>query len=46
LSNVVFTPHNAGQAEEVWPRIVRACFANIERVARGEPPHFLARKLE
>jgi phosphoglycerate dehydrogenase-like enzyme len=46
LPNVVFTPHNAGQAEEVWPRIVRTCFANIERVANGEPPRFLARKLE
>ncbi len=46
LPNVVFTPHNAGQAEEVWPRIVRTCFANIERVARGEPPQFLARPLD
>jgi len=46
LPNVVFTPHNAGQAEEVWPRIVRTCFANIERVARGEPPRFIARKRE
>jgi phosphoglycerate dehydrogenase-like enzyme len=46
LPNVVLTPHTAGQAEEVWPRIVRTCFANIERVARGEPPRFLARKLE
>ena len=46
LPNVVFTPHNAGQAEEVWPRIVRTCFANIQRVSRGEPPRFLARKLE
>jgi phosphoglycerate dehydrogenase-like enzyme len=46
LPNVVFTPHVAGQAEEVWPRIVRTCLANIERVARGEPPHFLARKLD
>ena len=44
--NVVFTPHNAGQADEVWPRIVRTCFANVERVARGEPPQFLARPLE
>src|SRR5579859_2326104 len=42
LPNVVFTPHNGGQAEEVWPRIVRTCFENIERVARGEPPRFLA----
>jgi phosphoglycerate dehydrogenase-like enzyme len=46
LPNVVFTPHNGGQAEEVWPRIVRTCFSNIERVARGEPPLFLARPLD
>jgi phosphoglycerate dehydrogenase-like enzyme len=46
LPNVVLTPHNAGQADEVWPRIVQTCFANIERVARGEPPRFLARPLE
>ncbi|HEX8967768.1 MAG TPA: 2-hydroxyacid dehydrogenase [Chloroflexota bacterium] len=45
LDNVVFTPHNAGQAAEVWPRIVRTCFANIERVARGEPPLYPARPL-
>ena len=30
LPNVVLTPHNAGQADEVWPRIVQTCFANIE----------------
>jgi phosphoglycerate dehydrogenase-like enzyme len=46
LPNVVFTPHNGGQAEEVWPRIVRTCFANIERVARGEPPLYLAKPLD
>jgi len=46
LPNVVFTPHTGGQAEEVWPRIVRTCFANVERVARGEPPQFLARPLD
>jgi phosphoglycerate dehydrogenase-like enzyme len=46
LPNVVFTPHNAGQAEEVWPRIVRTCFANVERVARGEAPLFLAKPLD
>jgi phosphoglycerate dehydrogenase-like enzyme len=46
LSNVVFTPHNAGQADEVWPRIVRTCFENVQRVANGEPPEFLARPLE
>jgi phosphoglycerate dehydrogenase-like enzyme len=46
LPNVVFTPHTGGQAEEVWPRIVRTCFANVERVARGEPPRFLAKPLD
>jgi len=46
LPNVVFTPHTAGQSDEVWPRIVRTCFANIERVARGEPPLHLARPLD
>ena len=46
LDNVVLTPHNGGQSEAVWPRIVRTCFANIERVARGEPPKFIARPLD
>jgi phosphoglycerate dehydrogenase-like enzyme len=46
LPNVVFTPHNGGQAEEVWPRIVRTCFDNVERVARGEPPRYLASPLD
>jgi phosphoglycerate dehydrogenase-like enzyme len=45
LPNVVFTPHNAGQSDHVWPRIVRTCFANVEAVSRGEPPRFLARPL-
>jgi phosphoglycerate dehydrogenase-like enzyme len=44
LPRVVFTPHVAGQSDEVWPRIVRTCFMNIERVARGEPPLYLARQ--
>jgi phosphoglycerate dehydrogenase-like enzyme len=46
LPNVVFTPHNGGQSDDVWPRVVRTCFANVERVARGEAPLFLARALE
>jgi glyoxylate reductase/D-3-phosphoglycerate dehydrogenase len=45
MPNVVFTPHTAGQAEEVWPRIVHTCFDNIQRVSRGEPPRYLAREL-
>jgi phosphoglycerate dehydrogenase-like enzyme len=46
LPNVIFTPHNAGSAEEVWPRVVQTCFANIDRVARGEPPLHLALPLD
>jgi len=46
LPSVIFTPHNAGSAEEVWPRVVATCFANIERVARGEPPLHLAVPLD
>jgi phosphoglycerate dehydrogenase-like enzyme len=46
LPNVILTPHNAGSAVEVWPRVVATCFANIERVARGEPPLHIARPLD
>jgi phosphoglycerate dehydrogenase-like enzyme len=46
LPNVVFTPHNAGQSDNVWPRIVSTCFANVEAVSRGEPPRFLAPPLD
>ncbi len=46
LPNVILTPHNAGSAEEVWPRVVATCFDNIERVARGQPPHHLAIPLD
>jgi phosphoglycerate dehydrogenase-like enzyme len=46
LPNVVLTPHNGGQAEEVWPRIVQTCFANVQRVAGGQPPLFLAKLLD
>jgi glyoxylate reductase/D-3-phosphoglycerate dehydrogenase len=38
LDNVVFSPHNAGTSVEVWPRVVAACFENVQRVARGEEP--------
>ncbi|HEY3061196.1 MAG TPA: 2-hydroxyacid dehydrogenase [Chloroflexota bacterium] len=46
LDNVILTPHNAGSAEEVWPRVVATCFGNIERVNRGEPPQHLAVPLD
>jgi phosphoglycerate dehydrogenase-like enzyme len=45
LPNVVLTPHVGGQAEEVWPRIVNNCFANVQRVENGEPPFFMAHPL-
>jgi phosphoglycerate dehydrogenase-like enzyme len=44
--NVLLTPHNAGSSAEVWPRVIAACFANIQRVARGEPPQNLARNYD
>ena len=46
LPNVVLTPHSGGQADEVWPRIVATCFANVQRVASGEDPLYLARSLD
>jgi len=46
LDNVILTPHVAGSSAEVWPRVVANCFANIERVGRGEPPGNLARRYE
>jgi phosphoglycerate dehydrogenase-like enzyme len=46
LDNVLLTPHTAGTAVEAWPRIVQACFDNVARVARGEPPRNLARPLD
>lgn len=46
LDNVLLTPHVAGVSAEVWPRVVAACFDNLQRVARGELPINLARKLD
>lgn len=38
LSNVVLTPHTAGPTWQSFPRRFANCFANIERVQRGERP--------
>ena len=38
LPNVVLSPHAAGPTWESWPKRFGHSFANIERVARGEPP--------
>ena len=43
LENIVFSPHHAGSSAAVWPRVIANCFANIQRVAAGQPPLNLAR---
>jgi glyoxylate reductase/D-3-phosphoglycerate dehydrogenase len=45
LSNVVLTPHTAGPTWESYPRRFANCFANIERVQRGEPPLWVVEEL-
>ena len=45
LSNIVLTPHAAGPTWESWPKRYRNGFANIERVARGEPPQWIVPEL-
>jgi glyoxylate reductase/D-3-phosphoglycerate dehydrogenase len=45
LTNVVLTPHTAGPTWQSWPRRFANCFANIERVARGEPPLWVVEEL-
>jgi phosphoglycerate dehydrogenase-like enzyme len=45
LSNVVLTPHSAGPTWQSFPRRFANCFANIERVQRGEPPLWVVDEL-
>ena len=45
LPNIVLTPHSAGPTWESYPRRFANCFANIERVQRGEPPHWVVEEL-
>jgi phosphoglycerate dehydrogenase-like enzyme len=45
LSNVVLTPHSAGPTWESFPRRFANCFANIERVQRGEEPLWVVEEL-
>src|SRR5450631_599336 len=45
LSNVVLTPHTAGPTWESYPRRFANCFANIERVQRGEKPLWVVEEL-
>jgi phosphoglycerate dehydrogenase-like enzyme len=45
LDNVVLTPHTAGPTWESWPRRFANAYANVERVARGEPPRWVIPEL-
>jgi phosphoglycerate dehydrogenase-like enzyme len=45
LANVIVTPHTAGPTWESWPRRFANAYANVERVARGEPPHWVIPEL-
>jgi len=37
LDNVVLSPHTAGGVIDNVPNVARHCFANMQKVARGEP---------
>jgi phosphoglycerate dehydrogenase-like enzyme len=45
LPNVILTPHTAGPTWESFPRRFANCFANIERVQRGEKPLWVVEEL-
>jgi phosphoglycerate dehydrogenase-like enzyme len=45
LPNIVLTPHTAGPTWESYPRRFANCFANIERVQRGEKPLWVVEEL-
>jgi glyoxylate reductase/D-3-phosphoglycerate dehydrogenase len=45
LPNVVLTPHSAGPTWQSFPRRFANCFANIERVQRGEKPRWVVEEL-
>jgi phosphoglycerate dehydrogenase-like enzyme len=45
LPNVILTPHAAGPTWESWPKRFSNGYANIERVARGEPPLWVVPEL-
>jgi D-3-phosphoglycerate dehydrogenase len=45
LPNTMLTPHSAGPTWESFPRRFVNCFANIERVQRGEKPLWVVEEL-
>jgi phosphoglycerate dehydrogenase-like enzyme len=44
-ANVMLTPHSAGPTWQSFPRRFANCFANIERVQRGERPMWIVDEL-
>jgi phosphoglycerate dehydrogenase-like enzyme len=45
LDNLVLTPHSAGPTWQSFPRRFANCFANIQRVERGEAPLWVVDEL-
>jgi phosphoglycerate dehydrogenase-like enzyme len=45
LAEVILTPHTAGPTWQSFPRRFANCFANIERVQRGEKPRWIVDEL-
>ena len=45
LPNVVLSPHAAGPTWESWPKRFGNAYANIQRVAKGEPPLWVVPEL-
>jgi phosphoglycerate dehydrogenase-like enzyme len=45
LPNALLTPHTAGPTWQSFPRRFANCFANIERVQRGEKPLWVVEEL-
>ncbi|HEY1296427.1 MAG TPA: 2-hydroxyacid dehydrogenase [Chloroflexota bacterium] len=45
FQNVTLTPHSAGPTWQSFPRRFANCFANIERVQRGEKPMWIVEEL-
>jgi phosphoglycerate dehydrogenase-like enzyme len=45
LPNAILTPHVAGPTWQSWPRRFENCFANIARVAAGQPPLWVVPEL-
>jgi phosphoglycerate dehydrogenase-like enzyme len=46
LPNIVLTPHAAGPTWESWPKRFANGYANIERVAGGQPPLWVVPELQ